>query len=97
MHSKQLIINIKQLLENYIEHQKDVLLRKTKFDIEKVQAKIHILEGLLIALEDIDNIILEYFRTEPEIPPTVECGINNALYINKNSKVNTLNIYTQKS
>ena len=44
-------------MENYIEHQKDVLLRKTKFDIEKVQARIHILEGLLIALEDIDNII----------------------------------------
>lgn len=29
--------------------------------------------------DDIDNIILEYFRTEPEIPPTVECGIKNAL------------------
>ena len=42
--------------------------------------------------DDIDNIILEYFRTEPEIPPTVECGIKNALYINKKSKVNTLNI-----
>ena len=55
---KPRLLNIKQLLENYIEHQKDVLLRKTKFDIEKVQAKIHILEGLLIALEDIDNIIL---------------------------------------
>lgn len=54
---KPRLLNIKQLLENYIEHQKDVLLRKTKFDIEKVQARIHILEGLLIALEDIDNII----------------------------------------
>ena len=53
---KPRLLNIKQLLENYIEHQKDVLLRKTKFDIEKVQARIHILEGLLIALEDIDNI-----------------------------------------
>ena len=54
---KPRLLNIKQLLENYIEHQRDVLLRKTKFDIEKVQARIHILEGLLIALEDIDNII----------------------------------------
>lgn len=54
---KPRLLNIKQLLENYIEHQKDVLLRKTQFDIEKVQARIHILEGLLIALEDIDNII----------------------------------------
>lgn len=54
---KPRLLNIKQLLENYIEHQKDVLLRKTQFEIEKVQARIHILEGLLIALEDIDNII----------------------------------------
>lgn len=54
---KPRLLNIKQLIENYIEHQRDVLLRKTKFDIDKVQARIHILEGLLIALEDIDNII----------------------------------------
>lgn len=54
---KPKLLNIKQLLENYIEHQKDVLLRKTKFDADKIQAKIHILEGLLIALEDIDNVI----------------------------------------
>lgn len=54
---KPRLLNIKQLLENYIDHQRDVLLRKTQFEIEKVQARIHILEGLLIALEDIDNII----------------------------------------
>lgn len=55
---KPRLLNIKQLLENYIDHQRDVLLRKTQFEIEKVQARIHILEGLLIALEDIDNIIM---------------------------------------
>lgn len=54
---KPKLLNIKQLLENYISHQKDVLLRKTKFDLDKIQTKIHILDGLLIALEDIDNII----------------------------------------
>lgn len=54
---KPRLLNIKQLIENYIEHQRDVLLRKTKYDIDKVQARIHILDGLLIALEDIDNII----------------------------------------
>lgn len=54
---KPRLLNIKQLIENYLEHQKDVLLRKTQYDIDKVQARLHILEGLLIALEDIDNII----------------------------------------
>ena len=51
------LMNLKQLLEVYIEHQKDVLLRVTNYDLEKIKARIHILEGLLIALEDIDNVI----------------------------------------
>ena len=54
---KPQLLNIKQLLEIYIDHQKDVLLRKTKFEADKVAARIHILEGLLKALEDIDNVI----------------------------------------
>ena len=54
---KPVLMNIKQLIESYITHQKDVLLRKTAFDLEKIKARIHILEGLLIALEDIDNTI----------------------------------------
>ena len=54
---KPQLLNIKQLLDIYIEHQKDVLLRKTKFDANKIAARIHILEGLLKALEDIDNVI----------------------------------------
>ena len=54
---KPQLLNIKQLLEIYIDHQKDVLLRKTKFEADKVAARIHVLEGLLKALEDIDNVI----------------------------------------
>ena len=51
------LLNLKQLLEIYIAHQRDVLLRTTAFEADKVKAKINILEGLLIALEDIDNVI----------------------------------------
>lgn len=51
------LLNLKQLLQVYIDHQKDVLLRITNYDLEKINARIHILEGLLIALEDIDNVI----------------------------------------
>ena len=57
-------MNLKQLLNIYIEHQKDVLLRKTKYDADKIAAKIHILEGLLKALEDIDNIIALIKKSE---------------------------------
>ena len=61
---KPQLLNLKQLLQIYIDHQKDVLLRKTKFEADKVAAKIHILEGLLTALEDIDNIIALIKKSE---------------------------------
>lgn len=54
---KPRLLNLKQIIEVYIAHQKDVLARTTQFDLDKIKAKIHILEGLLIALEDIDNVI----------------------------------------
>ena len=54
---KPRLLNLKQLLVNYIEHQKDVLIRKSKFEYAKAEARAHILQGLLKALEDIDNII----------------------------------------
>ena len=61
---KPQLLNIKQLLEIYIGHQKDVLLRKTKYEADKIAARIHILEGLLKALEDIDNIIALIKKSE---------------------------------
>ena len=54
---KPRLLNLKQLLEIYTEHQRDVLIRKTTFDANKIKHRINILEGLLIALEDIDNVI----------------------------------------
>ena len=54
---KPRLLNLKQLLENYIEHQKDVLIRKSMFELQKATERAHILLGLLKALEDIDNII----------------------------------------
>ena len=54
---KPKLLNLKQLIENYIEHQRDVIIRKSKFEYAKAEARAHILQGLLKALEDIDNII----------------------------------------
>ena len=58
------LMNIKQLIEIYVAHQKDVLLRKTQFEVDKIKAKIHVLEGLLKALEDIDNVIALIKKSE---------------------------------
>ena len=58
------LLNLKQLIEIYIKHQNSVLIRKTQFDLDKIKAKIHILEGLLVALEDIDNVIALIKKSE---------------------------------
>jgi len=54
---KPRLLNIKQLLENYVNHQRDVLIRKCLYELGKARNRAHILNGLLKALEDIDNII----------------------------------------
>ena len=64
VNKKPQLLNIKQLLEIYIDHQKDVLLRRTKFEADKLKVRIHILDGLLKALEDIDNIIALIKKSE---------------------------------
>ena len=50
-------LTLKQMLYYYLEHQKDVVTRRTKFDLAKAEARAHILEGLRIALDHIDEII----------------------------------------
>nr|WP_263393503.1 DNA gyrase subunit A [Streptococcus sp. Marseille-Q6470] len=51
------ILSLRQILDAYIEHQKEVVTRRTQFDKEKAEARAHILEGLLIALDYIDEVI----------------------------------------
>ena len=51
------ILTLRQMLECYIEHRKEVIVRRTKFDLDKALARAHILEGLRIALDYIDEVI----------------------------------------
>ncbi|WP_238901127.1 DNA gyrase subunit A [Clostridium sp. YIM B02500] len=51
------VLNLKQILENYVEFQKEVITRRTIFDLNKAEARAHILEGLKIALDNIDEVI----------------------------------------
>ena len=50
-------LNLKQCIEIYIKHNIDCIIRECEFDLDKAQARLHIVNGLLIALEDIDNIV----------------------------------------
>ena len=50
-------LNLKQMLQHYIDHRHDVILRRTQYDLERAEARAHILEGLRIALDHIDLVI----------------------------------------
>ena len=58
------ILNLKQVLHYYIKHQEDVIRRRTQYELTKAQARAHILEGLTIALDQLDPII-ETIRKSP--------------------------------
>lgn len=51
------VLTLRQCLDCYIDHRKDVILRRTKFELDKALARAHILEGLKIALDNIDEVI----------------------------------------
>ena len=51
------LLNLKDLIQNFVDHRHDVLIRKTKFELNQAEKRAHILEGLLIALNNLDDII----------------------------------------
>ena len=51
------ILSLKEMLEVYLNHQREVIIRRTQFDLDKAEARVHILEGLKIALDNIDEIV----------------------------------------
>ncbi len=51
------VLNLHQMLDHYLTHQKDVVTRRTRYDLNKAEERAHILEGLLIALDHIDEVI----------------------------------------
>ena len=57
---KPRILNLREMIYYYLEHQKDVVTRRTRFDLDKAKARAHILEGLLKALDHIDEIVSDH-------------------------------------
>ena len=51
------VLNLREMLYYYLQHQKDVVTRRTQFDLDKARERLHILEGLMIALDNIDEVI----------------------------------------
>src|ERR687893_759065 len=58
-------LSLREVLHNYVQHQRDVVVRRTKYRLRRAEARAHILEGLLVALEDLDAVI-ELIRSSPD-------------------------------
>lgn len=57
VNNQPMILNLKQMLELYLKHQEEVVTRRTRFELNKAEERAHILQGLLIALDHIDEVI----------------------------------------
>ena len=57
VNNKPKVLNLSEMLHLYLDHQKDVVTRRTKYDLNKAEERAHILQGLLIALDNIDEVI----------------------------------------
>ena len=68
------VLTVKQVIEKYIDYQREVVYRRTKFDLEKAENRAHILEGLKIALDNIDEIIkiLKSSKTDESAKETLK-------------------------
>ena len=58
------VLNLKQILKQYIKHQKEIITRRTKFELDKAKARAHILEGLTKAIENLDAVISTIRQSE---------------------------------
>jgi DNA gyrase subunit A len=65
--NKPKVLNLRDMLKYYLEHQREVVVRRTKFDLSKAQERLHILEGLKIALSHIDEVI-ELIKKSKDVP-----------------------------
>ncbi|MCF8304492.1 MAG: DNA gyrase subunit A [Bacteroidales bacterium] len=54
---KPMLLNLKQLIEKYVNHRHDVVIRRTKYELSEAEKRAHVLEGILIALDNLDEII----------------------------------------
>jgi DNA gyrase subunit A len=58
VHGRPKMLSLKQLIKYFVEHRHEVVIRRTRFDLEESEKKAHILEGLLIALDNLDAVII---------------------------------------
>ncbi|HDP70182.1 MAG TPA: DNA gyrase subunit A [Actinobacteria bacterium] len=68
------VLTLNQVIQHYLDHQKEIITRRTKYDLEKAEGRAHILEGLLVALNNLDEVIKTIKESE-----TVEAARKNLM------------------
>ena len=74
VHGRPMLLNLKDLVSNFIEHRMEVVTRRTRFELRKAQERAHILEGLIIAVDNIDEVVrlIRSSRTPAEAQQKLE-------------------------
>lgn len=76
VHGRPQTLNLKQILEHFVEHRREVIVRRTKFELDKAEKRAHILEGLKIALQFLDKVI-RIIRNSPTPAAAKDALISN--------------------
>ncbi len=78
VHGRPMLLNLKDLIGNFIDHRMDVVTRRTKYELRKAEERAHILEGLIIAVDNIDEVIriIKASRTPADAQANLEARFN---------------------
>src|SRR4029079_8398628 len=87
-------LGLKELIEHYVNHQREVIVRRTKYELRRAEARAHILEGLLIALENLDAVI-ELIRGSRD-PDTAREGLMTQFELSREQAQAILDLRLQR-
>ncbi len=88
------VLNLKEMLSYYLDHQKEVIVRRTRFDLARAEDRLHIVEGLRIALSRLDEVIA-LIRRSPDVP-TARSGLMELLGITEKQAQAILDLRLQR-
>ncbi len=90
---RPMTLNLKEILEEFIKFRIEVIIRRTKFELKKAEDRAHILEGLLVALDDMDRIISQIRASKT--PDEAQVALTSSTYNLKDNTAQTIGVFTE--
>jgi DNA gyrase subunit A len=91
---RPILLNLKQLIVHFVDHRHEVLVRKTQFELKEAEKKAHILEGLIIAIDHLDEVIALIRKSDT--PDTAKAGLMNTFGLSELQAKAILDMRLQK-